>query len=324
MQNLMAEGPGLTYAKIIADSVSEQTGDRVTSFEIRFHRFTLAELNTHCVFARNSASSRAIPVEKQLERYLIDPAFPLVWASEQRGMSGGAGLEGHDLTRAVSLWKFIQAVTGGAIKDYLRDVEVEYGKDEAKKHRLHKSLLNRLLEPMQWHTALITSATYGNFFDQRVSPDAQPELKAVAELMKELYDFSEPIPLKQGEWHLPYVHGDEDVCNGYILSDEDGYEADAREVCSARCARLSYMSQAGERDFSEDQRLYGDLTSKSHWSPLEHICTPRVSNVHMVAIIDPDTGSRLAVRRLPRLGKFPGFSQWRHIVEARQGYESYR
>ena len=54
-------------AKIICDSVSRD-GVRLTTFEATFPRYIQAEVNTHRMFSRNSASSRAIPVKKMLER----------------------------------------------------------------------------------------------------------------------------------------------------------------------------------------------------------------------------------------------------------------
>ncbi len=47
-------------AKVIADSVSPE-GIRMTTMEIEYPRFILAELNTHRMLSKNSASSRAIP-----------------------------------------------------------------------------------------------------------------------------------------------------------------------------------------------------------------------------------------------------------------------
>ena len=48
-------------AKVIADSVSPK-GIRLVTIECQFPRFILAQVNTHRVFSRNSASSRAIPI----------------------------------------------------------------------------------------------------------------------------------------------------------------------------------------------------------------------------------------------------------------------
>ena len=59
-------------AVIVADSVS-LIGDRLTTLEVTLPRIVLAEFNTHRVFSRNSASSRAIPVQKQLERIMNAP-----------------------------------------------------------------------------------------------------------------------------------------------------------------------------------------------------------------------------------------------------------
>ena len=51
-------------AEIIADSRNE-FGNRITTFVLTFPRIILAELNTHRMFSRNSASSRAIPFDKE-------------------------------------------------------------------------------------------------------------------------------------------------------------------------------------------------------------------------------------------------------------------
>ena len=59
------DSENLISAEIIADTYCEFTDERVTTMEVTMHRFVLAEFNTHRVFSRNSASSRAIPVRKQ-------------------------------------------------------------------------------------------------------------------------------------------------------------------------------------------------------------------------------------------------------------------
>lgn len=295
-----------TSAKIVADSISEY-GDRVTSFEITFHRFVLSEFNTHAIFSRNSASSRAIPVSKQLDKYTHDPAYPISWPAEQKGMSGGNQLEAENLEHAMNLFWGINTYTAHVVRTYIDghpDPET----------RLHKSVLNRLMEPMQWHTALVTAGSFENFFDLRVSPNAQPEIRAVAELMQEEYRKSDPKVLKNGEWHLPYIREDDPTDGSY----------DLREISSMRSARLSYLTQNGIRDLAEDEARYGDLVNSGHWSPLEHICTPENYNRQYIDFPDPDTGIILPGRTLPKIGKFIGFLQWRHVVEARMKINTYR
>ena len=61
--------------KVLADSVSPE-GARLTTMEVTFPRIILAEMNTHRVFSRNSASSRAIPIKKRIEMVKKHPYVP--------------------------------------------------------------------------------------------------------------------------------------------------------------------------------------------------------------------------------------------------------
>lgn len=62
--------------KILADS-GNASGDRLTTFQLTYPRFIHSELLTHRMFSRNSASSRAIPVEKLIRQVLDDPVIPI-------------------------------------------------------------------------------------------------------------------------------------------------------------------------------------------------------------------------------------------------------
>lgn len=248
-------------AKIILDSVSEQ-GFRLTTMELTMHRFVLAEFNTHRLFSRNSASSRAIPVEKQLAMVKESPAYPEAWPSEQPGMQGGALLEGHELQAAQAFWDFVLDKVTREVDGYLKMFP-------DKSERLHKSLVNRLLEPFMWHKVIVTATSWENFFHQRCSELAQPEIRVVAELMKEALDESIPKPLMNYEWHMPYMEERD-------LFDCQQCGEDPREVSAARCARVSYLTHDGSRDVQQDVDLYRKLTTADpmHASPLEHVARP--------------------------------------------------
>lgn len=271
-------------AKIIADSISPD-GVRLTTFEVVMHRFVLAEFNTHRLFSRNSASSRAIPLRRSkdrrgmLDRFEDDPAFPLEWPHEQTGMQGGGPLEGHALLDAHHLFEQWHEMTAQLVQEYLDS-------HPDPKDRLHKSLVNRLLEPMMWHTVVVTSTEWDNFWSQRAtefSPLAQPELRATVDLMLDLYRWETPQAVAYGEWHLPYIT-DEDrawaIENPEGESDPTGMTTPIQRVLKkisvARCARVSYLTQDGVRDPAEDIVLYDRLTSARpmHASPLEHVATP--------------------------------------------------
>lgn len=248
-----------TSAKVILDSISPN-GDRLTTMEVTCHRFVLAEFNTHRKFSRNSASSRAIPVEKQLQRVVESPAYPLEWPSEQPGMQGGSELADWELEAAKDLFNDVCGYTLGVVNDYLLC-------NPEKSNRLHKSLINRLLEPFMWHTIIVSSTEWNNFFGLRCNPMAQPEIRAVAELMEEAYNFSQPEILGFGWWHMPYVQEEEII--------EFGIET-MKKVSAARCARVSYLTHDGVRDIEKDIELYERLTTAvpAHASPLEHVARP--------------------------------------------------
>lgn len=254
-------------AKIICDSISDQ-GHRLTTMEVRMHRFIIAEMNTHRAFSRNSASSRAIPFPKMLDRVIGEPAFPVHWGREQRGMQSGEVIA--DLTQITYLWTM--AKRGACeIAQGLADLGV------------HKSLVNRLLEPFMWHTAIITATEWDNFFWQRCHPDAQPEMKAVADEMQRAYFTSTPKVLTHGMWHLPYIR-QEDIDEVTQLHQETynywAVQADLKQISAARCARVSYLTHDGRRDLNEDFKLFHKLRSANpgHWSPLEHVATPTNSD----------------------------------------------
>src|SRR4051794_37124536 len=153
-------------AKVLADSVSP-AGHRLTTLEATFPRFVLAEFNTHRVFSRNSASSRAIPVAKQLRRVLDDPYVPIEFGSNKPGMQAGPALSGGDRDAAE---REGLAAPGGAGRhlaglitspgnageyDGLHAcLEAAHGllkAPPAEWLNVHKQVANRLLEPFMWH-----------------------------------------------------------------------------------------------------------------------------------------------------------------------------
>lgn len=316
-------GEKRAYARVIADSINGN-GDRLTSFEARFWRPVLAEFNTHCVLSRNSASSRAIPLAKMLDRIMEGPASPLVWAAEQKGMQGGDELPLHVQADASQDW---DAAAESAILSAQRLGGMG----------VHKSIANRLLEPFMWHTAVVTATAWENFFDQRCSPLAQPEIREVAELMRLARDSSEPMEIKEGPegWHLPYVGDDPETCEWASTQtdpkDIEGYFVLLAKISAARCARVSYLTQDGRRDPQEDLKLYERLVTArpAHWSPLEHVATPWPDNYqrfnHAIGFYDLD-GKWVAppTEHLPRIGKLLRWRSLRTTVESMEREVTYR
>jgi hypothetical protein len=99
-------------------------------------------------------------------------------------------------------------------------------------------------------------------FKQRINPEAQPEFFALALKMSRALNGSTPEELNYGEWHVPYI-SDEDKD---LLTVEEQVK-----ISTARCARVSYLTHDGIRDYQEDIRMHNDtLWHKGHWSPMEH------------------------------------------------------
>lgn len=279
-------------AKVIADSITEQ-GDRLTTMEVVFHRYILAEFNTHRMFSRNSASSRAIPIEKQLKRIREDLAYPFEFGSNQAGMQAGPPLKGLKLKVARGAWKAASILAVNSAKALM-------------KLGVHKQVTNRLLEPFMWHTVIVTATDYENFFGLRDNALAQPEIHELARLMRRAYRNSQPILLTRKDWHLPYI--DEGDWMDW-MSWENGTTGDAigdfKKISAARCARVSYLTHDGKRDFDKDIELYERLTSASpaHASPLEHVATPVPSNTIYFTGVD---------LKVPVIGNYLGWGQLRH------------
>jgi len=240
-------------ATIVADSVSEQ-GHRLTTIEVTFPRLILAEFNTHRVFSRNSASSRAIPFAKQVERIVRDPFIPIYWGVSRSGMQATQELD--ETAQETAKMEWLRA-RGAAVAHamVLNDL------------RLHKQLINRILEPYMWHTVIVTATEWDNFFALRANPDAQPEIRVAAEMMQAALAASKPQKLSAGHWHLPLIQDDE---REWAVAHPD----EAIKVSAGRCARVSYLTHDGKRDHSKDIELYMRLTSSGHMSPLEHVARP--------------------------------------------------
>lgn len=249
-------------AKIIADSISE-SGVRLTTMELHFPRFLVGELNTHRVFSRNSASSRARSTKKTIVEVENDPFIPSYWESEHIGMSGGKPLGLVEAADCRLAWReaSIQAVNSARAL-------AELG--------LHKSLVNRVLEPFMWHTAVVTATEWDNFYSQRLAllddgrPQAEPHFYELATKMKQAQASSTPQELGPNDWHLPYIL-DEDYDKTLFLSE-------LIRISVARCAGVSYLSQGDQgRDHTKDLNLFKRLETANppHWSPFEHVARPQ-------------------------------------------------
>ena len=243
------------FVQVVADSTC--AGHRITTFKLTYWRAIHGEFMTHRVFSRNASSSRAIPVSRVLGQVWADPAGPIHWGANQRGMQARSELTGQHRTWAQRLWRWAGRAACGFAWGLM-------------KLGLHKQVANRLLEPWQYITVVVTATDWDNFFALRCHPDAQPEIRELADTMRGALARSVPKALHAGEWHLPFVH----------LGDDPYWDPSVDEavrVSVARCARTSYNNFDGEPPtLSSDLLLYDKLMGNEprHASPAEHQATP--------------------------------------------------
>ncbi|RYH46364.1 MAG: hypothetical protein EON54_16495 [Alcaligenaceae bacterium] len=328
-------------AKIVLDSVST-AGDRLTTMEVTFPRIVLAEFNTHRVFSRNSASTRAIPVANQLRKLVADPFVPNQFGKNQTGMQSYEYLEGVKHNEAVDIWltgrdraltTAVELMLGRKLAAQMLDYDplrefvtadilaekIDYiariVKDKIDTFDLvdtsslldiHKQHAGRGLETYMWQTVIVTATEWSNFFALRANPQAQPEIREVAEWMQRLYQESEPAELQDGEWHLPYIQPDE-----LHLFAEDPEKM--QQVSAARCARVSYLTHDGKRDLDKDVELYERLAGEGHLSPLEHVATPEYTAYELGRTELGDVAQR-RITPSPFCGNFRGWKQLRKFV----------
>lgn len=269
-------------AQIVADNISPE-GHRLITFQLRYPKFIHGELMTHRVFSRNASSSRAIPVAKYLEEVRSDTlrATPVHWGAEQKGMSSGEELSSAPSTG----WFYRYPPKYKAILQWRKAALA--AADQAEKLvtlGVHKSLVNRVLEPFIHINVVVTATEYMNFFGLRLDKGAQPEIRVLAETMWRAYKASIPYPMTPGMWHLPYVEGADYEASGWeggcLIYDKaiDKGLAVPIKMSVARCARVSYLSfETGKRStVTEDLKLYDRLVGSKpvHASPAEHQATP--------------------------------------------------
>lgn len=279
-----------TEVKVIADSVSP-SGERLTTLQVCFPRFILAEVNTHRVLSRNYRSSRAVPVEKLIAEVERSPFVPLAFGKNRPGMQANDVLDERQAMRAEDAWRHAAQLAVQQATE-LKDLGV------------HKQLANRVLEPFLYVHGVISATEWDNFFALRCHKDAQPEFQELATMIRAAMEQSDPVERgdmtilrdHHSDWHLPYV--------------TDGERAEYRlewlmEASAARCAWVSFKphDESEGTNLEKITRTIKKLVSTPmHASPFEHVATPFS---HLLPGHKTDSN-------------FNNWIQWRHVLEAQR------
>lgn len=276
-------------AKTILRSRNIHKPDKVlTTLLLRYPRFIHAEMMTHRVFSRNSASSRAIPVEKLIQDVMDNPAKPIHWGKNKPGMQASEECFSDILIGSDEYISREEAWLRA--RDYAVDMARAYAKVG-----YHKQIANRLLEPFAHITVLVSATEWDNFLELRDHEDAEPHIQMLAkEIRKCLDDESTIQELSVGDYHLPFVS--ESEYGKYSLTD-------LISLSVARCASTSYKTVNGfDMTIERANDIFEKLIASKpmHASPCEHIA---MADYYENEWDHPELH-----------GNFIGFSQYRHIL----------
>jgi hypothetical protein len=266
-----------------ASKINKRT---IVTYELRYNRTFHDEFLAHRAFGRCAMSERATPVAEMLRQVRRDPALPIEWGANQRGMQAPEELKGfrRNLARKLYLWARWPALIIVWILARLG---------------LAKQVANRLLTPWAHVRVVATITDPTNFFALRCHPAALPEMRRLAEAMfvalQEYESAGKVQILKPGQWHLPYIDFDTADAVAVFLASPSGIEWKSKlptemldnmncalcAVSSARCARVSVLKHDGTKPtVTEDLDLFGKLhgAQPMHASPMEHQATPAGRN----------------------------------------------
>lgn len=302
------------------------------------------ELMTHRALSKNSSSSRAIPIKKMLDQIESNMAIPVYWGKAKSGMQATEEVNRAAIKVSQDQWGFVYSDVKHTVENL-----VEIG--------LHKQVPNRLTEPFQMMKVVISGTDWDNFFNLRIHPDAQPEICMLAYKMHIAMQESQPVELKEGEWHLPYVDKyDIPVC----YSDVGGYEyetgyhvfyydAEVAHTCeqvltlenaikysAACCASVSYRTEGMTLD--KAKKIFDMLVKAEvvHASPFEHLATPMKqfkeienSDYETVGFVNCNTRPESWQKGITHAdkhgqlysGNLRGYIQYRHLLKGNTCYK---
>lgn len=220
-----------------------------------YHNFLANGIVVHNCFSRNASSSRAVPVERTIQNILNDPWVPSDVYKNCKGM------QGKDIVNEDDYDIFCEEWQDAAFKA----IEVAHKMID---NGFHKQHINRILEPFTKIKVIVTATEWSNFFDLRLSPDADPEIQHLAKAIK--------MAMNAVSNTYTYINAHGGRTLPYVNFDEMDAIDDLRIltlISAARCARVSYLNHDGSKpDILKDLTLAKRLIDSGHMTPFEHQC----------------------------------------------------
>lgn len=324
----------LIKAEIITHSKRPNTNEELITYKLIYPRIIHSELMTYSMMSVNSASSRAIPVNKLIEVIEKTPFYPISYQKKHSGMQGTDYFTSEeDIKTCHSLWEESMQESIRVAKKML-----EFG--------ISKQIINRTLEGYQYHCCLMTGTreSFEHLFNQRcpVYPGGSKSWKELCDLdsnytmetplierlkvnkgqaeihfmdlAEKMYDAlneSTPDELSIGSYHIPFYKD--------IISSEGELSIDNLIAMSvALTARVSYTSIGDDNKLTLERatNIFNHCLENGHWSVFGHIGQCMT-----------DEEYENSIRQIPGQNyntkgwykNFKGFKQLRGILELQQG-----
>ena len=273
-------------AEIVCHSKRQNTGEEVITYKLTYPRCIHSELMTYRMMSVNSASSRAIPVDKLISVIEETPFYPCYFQLQHKGMQGNLYADYSTEQKAFKSWNESLHHSVKIAKELSKDVT--------------KQMVNRLLEPYQYHCCLMTGTreSFEHLFEQRcpIYPggckswkelcdlDSNYSMEAsvleklqvnkgqaeihfmdLAEKMYDALNESEPQILDENDWHIPFSDRPE-------FTPEMSLKDKIMLSC-AMTARVSYTTIADNETLTLEKarKIYEKCVEQGHFSIVSHV-----------------------------------------------------
>lgn len=275
------------YSVIVVSDSQCGSENRITTLLARYPRYVHAEALRHRVFSRNASSSRARSVKSTLKEVMENPVIPL-FTVNQKGM-GGKFADAQTRQKQIDGWlrardRAVASVlellvnenlfqTYGdhfeqkweeILEDYYENGYDSEGRPKEGYLSTHKQQFNRIIEPYTPFEEVITSTYWENFFNLRDHEDAQPEIRAMAVLIRAGLNRSTPV---RRDFHLPFIAESE------VPSGDANWDTVVKPVflrSAAEAAQISYGDKSSAERVTASAALGKRLFESRHLSPFEH------------------------------------------------------
>lgn len=248
----------------------------IITFSLRYPYFIHQELLTHRMLSRTYVHSRIADVSDKMSSILHQPFIPEI-EKENKKMIYGGEMSGMKKRMAELVWRFggLTTVINAKI---LRALGV------------HRSLINRILEPYSTIETIVTATDWSNFFNTRLAKDTEPHFRYMAQLMD--FEIKNSRSSKVDGNHNSKIHAPFSYIPSMNMVEEIREEckinshSNAIEKCRIITSVVSVMyperrnvylelsESEMDEHFKTDYLLYNSLIEKQYWCPFEHAAVP--------------------------------------------------